>query len=159
MTFDEIFDRLLGHEGGYVNDPRDSGGETNWGISKRAYPTIDIKNLTKQTAKAIYYRDFWMPLQGDKLYDGVAFQLFDFAVNSGVQTAIRYYQKALGVLDDGHFGPASLAAARSMSEADQIMRLLAVRLKYMTKCKSWDAHGAGWANRIANNLYLGAEDS
>lgn len=159
MTFDEIFTRLLGHEGGYSSDPRDAGGETNWGISKRTYPTLDIKNLTQVEAKAIYYRDFWMPLNGDKLYDGVAFQLFDFAVNSGIGNAIRAYQRALNVLDDGHFGPASLAAANAMTESDQIMRIVAERLKFMVKCKGWPTYGGGWVNRMAANLYFGAVDS
>ncbi len=62
ITFDDAFTRLLGNEGGYVNDPRDPGGETNWGISKRSYPTVDIKNLTRTQAEDIYMHDFWEPL-------------------------------------------------------------------------------------------------
>ena len=50
-TFDQVIDRVLAHEGGYVNDPDDPGGETKYGISKKAYPKIDIKNLTKEEAK------------------------------------------------------------------------------------------------------------
>jgi lysozyme family protein len=61
-AFDQAFTRLLGHEGGYVNNPADPGGETNWGISKRSYPQVDIKALTQQQAKWIYQRDFWDPL-------------------------------------------------------------------------------------------------
>lgn len=159
MTFDEMFDRLLGHEGGYSNDPKDAGGQTRWGISKRSYPHIDIKNLTQTGAKQIYLRDFWEPLQGDKLYDRVAWQLLDFAVNSGLGTAIRVYQRALGVADDGEFGPHSLAASRSMSESDQIMRVVAERMRFMVKCKGWKDFGGGWMNRMAKNLYFGAEDS
>lgn len=159
MTFDEIFTRLIGHEGGYSNDKNDAGGETNWGISKRSYPNVNIKGLTREGARSIYYVDFWTPLQGEKLYDGVAYALFDFAVNSGINTAVRYYQKSLGVADDGHFGAASLAAANAMSESDQIMRLTAERLKYMTKCQGWNSFGKGWVNRMAGNLYYGAQDS
>lgn len=159
MNFNDMFTRLLGHEGGYVNDPRDPGGETNWGISKRSYPNVDIKNLTQEKARDIYYQDFWIPLCCERLHDGVAWQLFDFAVNSGIGTAIRAYQRALGVADDGHFGPRSLAAAAWMSETDQIMRLLAERLDFMTRASAWQSFGKGWARRIAENLRLGATDS
>ena len=61
LTFDQAFDRLIDHEGGYVFDPRDPGGETKYGISKRSYPALNIKNLDLETAKAIYRKDFWDP--------------------------------------------------------------------------------------------------
>lgn len=159
MNFDTAFDRLMGNEGGYVNDPNDPGGETNWGISKRSYPNVDIKNLTRDQAKAIYLRDFWSRINADKLPDGVAFQTFDFAVNSGIETAVRKLQRALGVADDGHWGPVSQAAADAMSESDQIMLLNAERLDFMRRLSNWKTAGAGWAGRIANNLRYGAQDS
>jgi len=159
MTFDGVFDRLIGHEGGYVNDPEDPGGETNWGISKRSYPTVNIKKLTRESAKVIYHRDFWDRLRGNTLPDGVAYQLFDFAVNSGIETAVRYFQRVVGVADDGHWGPMSAAAAASMTESDMIMLLCAERLDFMTRLKNWPAHGRGWARRIAGNLRYGALDS
>lgn len=159
MDFDTAFSRLIGHEGGYVNNPKDPGGETNWGISKRAYPHLNIKKLTREDAKAIYKRDFWSRVNGDKLHDGVAYQLFDFAVNSGAETAVRYFQRALGVADDGDWGPESQKAADKMSESDQIMRLCAERLEFMTKLKNWDNASRGWSRRIAANLKYGAEDN
>jgi lysozyme family protein len=159
MNFDLAIDRVLGHEGKYVNDPNDPGGETNWGISKRSYPQLDIKNLTREHAVAIYFRDFWQPLAAGQFHDGLAYQLLDFAINSGIRTAIRAYQRALGVKDDGQFGPKSHAAANAMSETDQIMLLLAERLEFMTNTKNWPAHGKGWSRRIALNLRYGAIDS
>ena len=159
MNFDQAFDRLMGHEGGYVNDPNDPGGETKWGVSKRSYPTVDIKNLTRLDAKEIYRRDFWDAIHADQLYDGVAFQCFDFAVNSGIQTAIRHLQRAIGVADDGWWGPVSTAAAQAMSETDTIMKLNAGRLDFMTRLRVWPSFGKGWARRIAQNLLYGAEDS
>ena len=67
MTFDEIIDNVLESEGGYVNDKDDAGGETNMGISKKAYPDLDIKNLSKEEAKQIYYEDYWCPSKADQL--------------------------------------------------------------------------------------------
>lgn len=159
MTFDDVFDRLIGHEGGYVNDPNDPGGETQWGISKRSYPHLNIRALTRDGAKPIYFVDFWQRVHADTLADGVAFQLMDFAVNSGIETAVRYLQRALGVADDGHFGTFSQAAAAQMSESDLILRLNAERLDYMTRLSNWSNAGKGWARRIAGNLRYGADDS
>jgi lysozyme family protein len=159
MTFDLAFDRLMGSEGGYVNNPDDPGGETNWGISKRSYPNLIISKLTRDNAKDIYKRDFWDRINADKLPDGVAFQLFDFAVNSGIETAIRYFQRALGVADDGHWGPISQQKVNNTTESDMIMMLNAERLEFMTKLSNWPNAGKGWVRRIAQNLKYGALDS
>lgn len=157
--FKDIFDRVINHEAGYVNNPKDPGGETNWGISKRSYPHLDIKTLSREDAAQIYYNDFWVPLKGDSMPSNVAFHVFDFAINSGIETAIRYYQRALGVADDGHFGPVSITASANISDTDQIMNLTAERLEYMTKLKNWPDASKGWARRIAQNLRYGGLDS
>lgn len=159
MNFTTAFARLMDHEGEYVNDPRDPGGETKYGISKRSYPNLDIKNLTREQAMDIFCHDFWLRINGDKLYDGVAYQISDFAYNSGVETAIRYLQRSLLVADDGHWGPVSQAAADTATETDTIMLLNAERLDFLTRRSNWPAAGKGWARRIAQNLRYGAEDS
>ncbi len=159
MDFNLAFDRLFGAEGGYVNDPSDPGGETNWGISKRSYPNVNIKELTRDSAKLIYQRDFWSRLRADNLPDSVSFQLFDFAVNSGIETAVRYLQRACGVADDGYWGPVSARAVAATSEADLILKLNAERLDFMTRLNNWPNAGRGWARRIAQNLRYGAQDS
>lgn len=159
MNFEVAFDRLIGNEGGYVDDPNDPGGETKWGISKRSYPHLVIKDLTRDDAKEIYRKDFWQRVNASKLPGSVAFQLFDFAVNSGIETAVRHLQRAIGVADDGNWGPNSQAAADATSETDMIMLLLAQRIRFMVRRKNWPAHGAGWMNRIATNLEYGAKDT
>ncbi|MGB6053741.1 MAG: glycosyl hydrolase 108 family protein [Burkholderiaceae bacterium] len=159
MNFDIAFDRLIGHEGGYVNNPADPGGETKWGISKRSYPHLNIQTLTRDDARLIYRNDFWRRIQADRLDGGVAFQLFDFAVNSGIETAIRYFQRALGVADDGYWGPISQTAADHTTATDQIMLLNAERLDYMTRLMNWPDASKGWTRRIAANLRYGAVDA
>ncbi len=159
MNFDIAFDRVIGHEGGYVNHPNDPGGETNWGISKRSYPHLDIRNLTKLDAKAVYKRDFWDRIHGDKMPDGVAFQVFDFAVNSGIETAVRKLQKAIGVADDGIWGDVSQTVLNEMTESDIIMRFVAERLDFWRRLSTWSTFGNGWAGRAATDLRYGAEDS
>lgn len=157
MEADIIFDRVIGHEDGYVNNLSDPGGETKWGISKRSYPNLNIADLTREQAKEIYKRDFWDKLPD--LYPAIAYQLFDFSINSGIETAIRYLQRALGVADDGHFGPVSRNAYEITPVEDIIMNLNAERLEFMTKLKNWDSSGRGWSRRIAKNLRYGALDT
>ena len=158
MSFEKSINRLLGHEGGYINNPDDPGGETNWGISKRSYPHLTIKDLTREQAIALYHRDFWMVVHGDDLPDGISYQLLDYAVNSGCSTALRALQRAVGVADDGHIGPVTLLAINSTQPHDLVMNLLAERLNFMTKLSNWPNASRGWARRIAKNLQYGAED-
>jgi lysozyme family protein len=117
----------LQNEGGYVNDPLDPGGETKYGISKRSYPTVDIKNLTVEQATAIYLRDFWR-------YDGIIDQLiankvFDMHVNMG-NAAIFYIQElALKVVKpDGLYGPVTEEAINRM-DANALLLLYKARLR------------------------------
>lgn len=156
MDFDTAFGRLISSEGGYVNHPNDPGGETKFGISKRAYPDVDIASLTVENAKAIYRRDFWDVL-GD-IDPALKFQIFDFAVNSGIQTAIRKLQAAIGVADDGHWGPASAAALARIKPSSAAMLYLAERIDFWRKLSTWPTFGAGWAGRAAMDLRYAAKD-
>lgn len=158
---DEIFvasiGRILGHEGGYVNNPADPGGETNWGIAKRSYPNVDIRSLTRDGAIDIYYRDFW-PLCN--MFDGpLAFQMLDAAINHGMGNASRFLQRAVGVADDGHIGPVTVTTVRAMDINDVIMLFLAERAEFYTKLTTFDKFGRGWIRRIAGNLRYAARDT
>lgn len=157
--FDTMIDRVLGHEGGYVNDPRDPGGETKFGIAKRSYPSADIKNLTREQAVAIYRADFWNRVQGDKLPPGFVFQALDAAVNHGIGNAVRWMQRAAGVADDGAIGPVTLAAVARADVADLVLNFNAERLAFYTKLSTFDAFGRGWVNRVAGNLRYAAQDN
>lgn len=157
LTFVEAFDRLIDHEGGYVNNPADPGGETKFGISKRSYPHLNIAELTLSDARAIYLRDFWEPL-GDT-DASIKFQAFDFAVNSGIDTAIRKLQAAIGVADDGNFGPVSRHALSELSISDVLLRYNAERLLFITRLSIWPDFGRGWTRRIAKNLLFAAFDN
>lgn len=151
MNFDQAFERLLGHEGGYENDPRDPGGETNWGISKRAYPTVDIKALTQDGAKAIYRRDYWAPAHADELPDTVRFDVFDAAVNHGVSQSAKWLQRACGANPDGVIGAATVAAARAAG-SQLAAHFNGYRLQFYTDSGNWAVFGKGWARRVAANL-------
>ena len=152
MNFDAAFDALIRHEGGYVDSRVDPGGATKYGISKRSYPDLDIPNLTLDQAKAIYLRDFWTRADCDAMPDGIKFDVFDMAVNSGVTAAIRVVQRAVGVTTDGVVGPVTLQALHSMDPARLLARFNGARLSFMANLPNWPAFGRGWARRIASNL-------
>ena len=159
MNFDQAFDRLISNEGGYVNDPRDPGGETQWGISKRSYPNINIRELTREGAKEIYKRDFWDRGSMDQYDPAISFQVFDIAVNSGIETAVRLLQRAADVADDGHIGPVTVSAVKAKSVTDMLMRVIAERLDFWSRLSTWADFGKGWARRAAQDLRYAAEDS
>jgi lysozyme family protein len=118
---------VLKMEGGYTVDPNDPGGETNFGISKKAYPNLDIKDMTVDQAEAIYQSDYWAPCSCDDLPKPLALSVFDCAVNQGVTKAKRILQMALGVEVDGNVGPETIAAAMK-SGPQQVKLYLADRL-------------------------------
>lgn len=157
--FETFIDRVLSHEGGYVNDPRDPGGETKFGIAKRSYPSVDIKSLTREAAITIYRRDFWDRVHGDKLPRSFAFQALDAAVNHGIGNAVRWLQRAAGVADDGVIGPMTLAAVGRADPADLVLKFNAERLRFYAKLTTFDAFGRGWVNRVAANLDYAAGDN
>ena len=161
--FNKAFDRVIGHEGGYVNHPRDPGGETNWGVTKRTAQAYgyngDMRSMTRDQAKAIYKRGFWDKVGGDTLPDAVAFQLFDAAVNHGIGNAVRFMQRALGVADDGIVGNITLTALRNADANDFLMRFNAARLDFYTRLSTFDTFGKGWVRRIVGNLNYAASDN
>jgi lysozyme family protein len=158
MDFDTSFDRVLGNEGGYTAGVGDPGGETNWGISKASYPQLNIRTLTRDLAKGIYRADFWNRIHADQLPPAVAFQAFDFAVNSGIEPSVRALQRALGVDDDGYWGPVTAQAARTMPTDKIVMRFVAERLDFWRELGTWQRFGRGWAGRAAQDLRYGATD-
>ncbi|MGF7454423.1 glycoside hydrolase family 108 protein, partial [Pasteurella bettyae] len=155
LSFQQIFDRLIGHEGGYVNDSRDPGGETNWGVTKRTAQangyTGNMKTMTRQQAYEIYHRAFWLRYNCEQMPDAVAYQFFDAAVNHGFGNASRMLQRAVGVLDDGIIGKYSLEAINSNPISDTLMVLNGERLNFYTRLKNFDRFGKGWVNRVAQN--------
>jgi lysozyme family protein len=152
MDFDTAFVKLIEHEGGYVNNPVDPGGETKYGISKRAYPSEDIKNLTLDRAKSIYLKDYWGPAGCDMVPEIAKFQVFDMAVNSGVRQTIKTLQRAVGEEQDGVLGPRTIQAIQSLPAPRFVSWFNAERLRFMSNLPIWPAFGRGWAKRIADNL-------
>lgn len=163
INFDEVFDRTIGHEGGYVNNPKDPGGETNWGITKNTATangyTGSMKSMTREQAKEIYRKAFWERIKCGQFLGAVSFQLFDAAVNHGIGNAIRMLQRAVGVLDDGVVGTKTLAAINKMTLDDVLILFIAERLEFFTNLAKFSDFGRGWARRVVGNLRYAAGDT
>lgn len=146
----------LRYEGGYVNDPKDPGGETRYGISKRAYPKLDIKNLTAEQASDIYRSDYWGPSGAAALPEPLDMVVFDTAVNMGIGKAIRMLQEVVCSSMDGRFGPATAAAVQQAIRRRGMNDVLEDYLK--TRWREYDRLVArnsalrrfinGWRNRV-----------
>jgi lysozyme family protein len=152
MTFDQAFEQLIEHEGGLVNDPADPGGETKFGISKRAYPGEDVAGMTLERARFLYKRDFWGPAGCDTMPDEIKDDLFDTAVNAGVKQAVCLLQRACGEVDDGLLGPRTIQACQSMNPVRLVARFQGYRLEFLTKLPGWGRFGKGWTRRAADYL-------
>jgi lysozyme family protein len=118
--FLSAIDKTLEHEGGYVNDPHDPGGETNYGISKRSYPNLDIKHLTREQAIEIYHRDWWDRYGYGRIDNAeLAAKVFDLAVNMGPRRAHKLLQQAINrcteadLMVDSRIGPKTIAAVNA----------------------------------------------
>lgn len=159
MSFDKFIERVLAHEGGYINHPADPGGETNWGITKRTYPHLNIRTLTRDHAKAIYRRDFWDRVKGDMLPPVVAFHALDAAVNHGIGNSVRWLQRAAKAADDGIIGPHTLNAIACTDPNDIVLLFNAERLEFYAKLSTFNAFGRGWVRRVAGNLRHAADDN
>lgn len=153
-SYDKAFEIVVGLEGGYVNDPRDPGGETKYGISKRAYPDLDIASLTLDQAKQIYRRDYWELCNCGAMPFYLAVSVFDCAVNQGVETAKKMLQKSLGVKEDGVIGPQTLAAMQKASAIDVCSMFMSERALRYVKTKNFDIYGRGWFKRLFHIAFL-----
>lgn len=158
MNFDQAFTALMGNEGGYSNNPADPGGETMWGITKRVAVangyTGDMHLLPQSLAKSIAKTVYWDPYKCDQFSGAIGFQVMDAAYNGGYPA--KWLQQAAGVIADGVIGPLTLTAVNAADPDKIIMRFIAYRITYLTSLSIWPSFGRGWANRMANNLLLGA---
>lgn len=158
MVRDERFDRMVNfvlqwevvrdRQGNVIaeEDPDDPGGLTKYGIDKAAHPNVDIRNLTEEEAKEIYYRDYYLASGADKFPDGIADIVFDISVNNGKDRAIKILQEAVGTTVDGVLGPETIARVNTASREQTMMAMLSAREQLYRNIA---------ANRSASQKFLG----
>ena len=156
-NFEKSLKYVLESEGGYSSDKIDRGGETYFGISRKAYPKEDIKNMTLERATEIYHSEYWMPIKGDDLPSGVDYVVFDSAVNHGPKNAVMFLQKAAnrmmaGLTVDGILGSKTLNMVKN-NGGILITDILRERDIFYSKIVANDPtqerFSRGWANRLA----------
>lgn len=142
-------------EGDYSNDPKDSGGETKYGIAKKDHPNLDIRNLTKEQAYEIYKEEYWDMVKADAFPYPLNVLLFDFAVHSGPRRAIQVLQMTLKQTQDGLIGPRTIEAAQKKGKylLEICSRYMAARTFFLASLNK-PYFISGWTTRIFKLAFL-----
>ena len=153
MEFPEAIVHILAAEGGYSNNPKDPGGETRYGITKRtarAHGYLgSMRTLPMATAARIYKVSYWDACQCGQLPPWLRLAVFDAAVHSGPAQSVRWLQQELGVPVTGRIGPETIAAAAGKTDCQAVIdALLDMRLAYLQRLKNWNTFKNGWTARI-----------
>jgi lysozyme family protein len=157
--YDQCLERVLRHEGGYTNDPRDPGGPTNFGITIYDYRKYvkpkatagDVQRMSLAEAKSIYRSKYWDALCCDDLPAGVDYTVFDYGVNSGIGRAGKVVRRVLGLSDaDWHINADVLAVLKKSEPSKIIVAINDERLQFLKSLRTWSAFGVGWGRRVAD---------
>jgi lysozyme family protein len=151
---------LLEHEGGYVNDSRDSGGMTNLGVTKRVYDKWigresteqEMRDLTPDDVAPIYKKNYWNRVKGDSLPSGLDWACFDWAVNSGSGRPAKAVQRAVGAEPDGAIGPQTLGLIMEKDPEFIIDYVYIVRKAFYESLDDYKHFGRGWSRRNKETL-------
>lgn len=157
QNFAEALQKLLAHEGGYVDHPDDPGGRTNLGVTQKVWEEwvghpVDEKQmraLTPAIVAPLYRAKYWDKIKGDDLPTGVDYTVFDAAVNSGPGRAAKWLQACVGVEPDGGIGPKTLAAVAAFPREELIEDYAKRRLSFLLDLPHWGTFGKGWTRRVA----------
>ena len=164
-NYQKCLETILHHEGGYVNHPKDPGGETNLGVTKRVYEehggTKDMKELTVEDVAPIYKKGYWDKMKCDDLPSGLDLCVFDFGVNAGPGRAAKFLQKMIGTTVDGGIGPMTLAKVNKQvgdnGLKESIKQYQNARQKYYENLSTFDTFGKGWTRRVEETTKLALE--
>ncbi|WP_424981786.1 glycoside hydrolase family 108 protein [Maritalea sp. S77] len=164
-SFQAALVHIFAQEGGYVDHPHDPGGATKYGITRATLarfrnikpaarlPKSAVRRLRKSEAAQIYHQYYWSPIWATKLPAGIAFCLFDFAVNSGPSRALKTLQSIVQAPQDGRMGPVTMAATTTFintrTEVDLIKQLSAARLRFLKRLRHYPIFARGWRRRVA----------
>ena len=161
-NYDKCLETILHHEGGYVNHPKDPGGETNLGVTKRVYEehggTKNMKDLLVEDVAPIYKKGYWDKMKGDQLPNGLDLCVFDFGVNAGPGRSAKYLQTMIGTVADGGIGPNTLKAVEAYVSEHGIDKSIEnfqeARQGYYEKLSTFDTFGRGWTRRVTETTDL-----
>lgn len=155
-NFDAALQKVLRHEGGFVNHPSDPGGMTNLGCTKAVWEEWVGHQVTEATMRALtpgdvaplYKKKYWDKVRGDDLPAGLDYAVFDAAINSGPGRAIKWLQATVGVDTDGVIGPATMRAVNARPARLIVEDYNKRRLSFLHDLPTWGTFGKGWARRV-----------
>jgi lysozyme family protein len=164
-NFEESLKAILHHEGGFVNHPKDPGGMTNLGVTKKVWEEwlgheVDektMRGLTPEIVGPMYKAKYWDKIKGDDLPSGVDYVVFDAAVNSGPGRAAKWLQACVGVEPDGGIGPKTLAAVNAFDASQLVEDYAKRRLSFLMDLQTWETFGKGWGRRVAEVQKIGLD--
>ena len=156
-NYNEALKAILKHEGGYVHHPRDPGGMTNLGVTKKVWEEwvkhpVDekaMRALTPELVSPMYKKKYWDAVKGDELPDGLDYLMFDFAINAGPGRAIKTMQKAIGTTPDGAIGPKTMQSLKEMNPAQLIEKFSVEKESFYRSLPTFQTFGKGWLRRVA----------
>ena len=154
--FKECLALVLKSEGGYIDDPRDSGGRTNLGITQKALEEwlghdVDekfMRKLTPEMAAPFYEQKYWRPCYGEVLPRGLDFLVFSMGVNAGPGRSVKLFQSSLGCVADGVIGPKTRDLISSSNGANLVAKFSEARREYYKSLKTFPIFGKGWLARV-----------
>ena len=153
-NFQSCLDLVLKSEGGWVNNPKDPGGETNLGVTKRVWeeyvghPVESLKKLTKADVAPLYELKYWRPCYGEVLPRGLDFVVFSMGINAGPGRSVKLLQSAIGCVPDGVIGPRTRELISKSNCANLIAKFSETRREYYRTLKTFPIFGKGWLNRV-----------
>ena len=161
-NYQKCIETILHHEGGYVNHPKDPGGETNLGVTKRVYEewggTKDMKDLTVEDVAPIYKKNYWDRVKGDQLPSGLDLCVFDFGVNAGTGRSAKYLQSMIGTVADGGIGHNTLKCLDEYIDEHglegTIINFQTERQRYYESLSTFETFGRGWTRRVDETTEL-----
>ena len=156
-NFDEALKAILKHEGGFVNHPKDPGGMTNLGVTKKVWEEwvghpVDekaMRNLTPEVVGPMYKKKYWDVVKGDEMPDGLDYLMFDFAINAGPGRAIKVMQKAIGTTPDGAIGPKTMQSLKDANQSELVAKFSAEKEAFYRSLPTFATFGKGWLRRVA----------
>ncbi len=157
QNYPEALKAVLHHEGGYVNHPKDPGGETNKGVTKAVYDewrranglkVQSVKKISDAEIEAIYRKGYWDVCRCDELPSGVDYCVFDFAVNSGTARAAKFLQMTVGAKPDGVIGPDTVKRTGDIPARAVITEMCERRMTFLRGLGTWGTFGKGWSSRV-----------
>lgn len=155
-NFTKALRAVLLHEGGFVNHPKDPGGMTNLGVTKKVWEAWvgkavgekEMRALTPATVAPLYKKQYWDAVKADELPAGLDYLMFDFAINAGPGRAIKTMQKAIGTNPDGAIGPKTMAALKAADPTDLIAKFSVEKELFYKALPTFATFGKGWLRRV-----------